>query len=295
MSKYDKFNPTDRAVLEQMSTNELNDILDASLDPDARISADTILLVLEVLEARAEDTQTPELDAAWEVIKNENLPQAGETSENKTEHEMDKKNEHTVEPLPKKRRSFAKVAGIAAAVLIVIYAAGSFIPTAQGSNFWTSFIEWTKETFGFSNNVEEWDESDIPEQLNELNDRLSEYELGDPTLLPRYIPENYQAVTTLVDDRENVTVFFCQLQNDNGNSIMLQYRFWKDVLTADTQKDDALEEPENYHNPSGQEFYIAQNEGLYNAKWTKGNIECSIFNVSSREELISILDSIRGE
>ena len=122
MSKYDKFNPTDRAALEQMSTEELNDILDASMEPDARISTDTIMLVLEVLEARAENTQTPELDAAWEAIKDENLPTAGEAaSEKTTEHEMDNENEHIVEPLPKKRKSFAKVAGIAAAVLIVIF------------------------------------------------------------------------------------------------------------------------------------------------------------------------------
>ena len=140
MSNYDNFNPTDRAELEQMSTEELNDILDASIEPDARISTDTIMLVLEVLEARAKDTQTPELDAAWEAIKNENLPKAGQTV-SKNEHEMDNANEHTTEPLPRKRRSFAKVAGIAAAIVIVIYAAGSLIPTAQGTNFWTSFIE----------------------------------------------------------------------------------------------------------------------------------------------------------
>lgn len=292
MSNYDNFNPTDRAELEQMSTDELNDILDASIEPDARISTDTIMLVLEVLEARAKDTQTPELDAAWEAIKNENLPKAGQMV-SKNEHEMDNTNEHTTEPLPRKRRSFAKVAGIAAAIVIVIYAAGSLIPTAQGTNLWEFFIEWTKETFGFGNNVIEWEENEIPEQILELNQNMFDYGLQADELLPHYIPEGYQSVLNAVDDREDVTVFFCHLQN-NDNSIMLQYRFWKEKdSSAESQKDPEYEE--EYIGVNGQTYYLAENEGLYNATWIKGNIECVILNVPSREELISILDSIRGE
>lgn len=292
MSNYDNFNPTDRAELEQMSTEELNEILDSSMDPGARISTDTVLFILEVLEARAEDTQAPELDAAWEAIKSEHLPQAGRTA-SKKEHEMDNKNEHTVEPLRPKRRSFTKVAGIAAAVLIVIFAAGNFIPTAQGTNFWTAFIEWTKETFGFGNNIEEWDESEIPEQLIELDDDLLSHELIGSALLPHYIPDGYQPVMNVVDDRDDVTVFYCHLQKED-ESIMLQYRFWKERdSSAESQRD--AEYAEEYIGANGQKYYLAENEGLFNAKWMKGNIECSIFNVSSRQELITILDSIRGE
>lgn len=292
MSNYDNFNPTDRAELEQMSTEELNDILDASMEPEARISTDTVLLVLEVLEARAEDTQTPELDAAWEAIKSEHLPQAGQTA-SKKEHEMDNKNEHTVEPLLPKRRSFAKVAGIAAAVLIVIFAAGNFIPTAQGTNFWTAFIEWTKETFGFDRNGEEWDDGDIPLSLGELNDALFSNGLSGDALLPYFIPEGYQPVMNVVDDRDDVTVFYCHLQKED-ESIMLQYRFWKERdSSAESQRD--AEYAEEFIGANGQKYYIAENEGLFNATWIKGNIECAILNVSSREELITILDSIRGE
>lgn len=292
MSKFDNFNPTDLAELEQMSTEELNDILDASIEPDARISTDTIMLVLEVLEARAEDTQMPEMDAAWEAIRNENLPQAGQAA-SKNKHEMDNKNEHTVEPLRPKRRSFTKVAGIAAAVLIVIFAAGTLIPIVRGTNLWTAFVEWTKETFGFGDNVTERDESEIPDQLEEFNQNLLEYELAGAAPIPQYIPDGYQSVLNTVDDREDVTVFFCHLQNDD-DSIMLQYRFWKEPdSSAESQRDPDYEE--EYVGANGQTYYLAENEGLYNATWTKGNIECAILNVSSREELIMVLDSIRGE
>lgn len=291
MSKFDNFNTTDRARLEQMSTEELDEILNASLEPGSRISADTILLILEVLEAREEKSQSPSLDAAWEAIKDEYLPSAEGAS--LYDDEMDNENEHTVEPLPKKRRSFARVAGIAAAVVVIIFAAGSFIPTAQGTNFWTAIVQWTKETFGFGSNVTEWDENEVPEQLQELNNNLFDYGLQEAELLPHYISEEYQSVLNVVDDREDVIVFFSQLQNSN-DSIMLQYRFWKEKdSSAESQRDEEYQE--EYSSINGQMYYIAENEGLYNATWTKGNIECSIFNVSSREELILILDSIRGE
>ena len=75
---------------------------------------------------------------------------------------------------------------------------------------------------------------------------------------------------------------------------MLQYRFWKENdSSAESQKN--LGYAEDYISSNGQVYYLAENEGLYNATWTKGNIECAILNVSSREELIRILDSIRGE
>jgi len=75
---------------------------------------------------------------------------------------------------------------------------------------------------------------------------------------------------------------------------VIQYRFWKDNdPSAETQKD--MDNPEEYRNVNGQLFYIVQNEDLYNAKWSKGTIECSIFNVSSQEELTKILDSIQGD
>ena len=292
MSKYDNFNLTDRAELEKMSTEELNAILDSSIEPDARISADTVILVLEVLEARAEDTQTPELDAVWETIKNEYLPQAVERV-SKNEHETDNRNKHTIEPLRQKRIPFAKVAGIVAAVLIIIFAAGNLIPSAEGTNLWTAFVEWTKETFGFNQDGAEWDENEIPDQLKELQNSLLEYEITEVELLPHFIPSGYQSVSTVVDDREDVTVFLCQLQN-GGDVIVLQYRFWKEEdSSAESQRDPDYQE--EYIGANGQSYYLAENEGLYNATWIKGNIGCAILNVSSREELIMILESIRGE
>ena len=154
-------------------------------------------------------------------------------------------------------------------------------------------LDWTRETFGFADDVKEWDEKEIPEQLAELNNQMLQQGFSISRMLPHYIPEGYEPVFAKADDREDVTVFFCQLQRDD-DTIVLQYRFWKGSESlAETQKD--ANAPESYKNQNGQLFYIAQNEELFNAKWSKGAIECSIFNVSSREELVKILDSIQGD
>lgn len=290
MSNHDNFNLSDRAHLEQMSTAELEELLRASVHPDSQMDESTILLILEVLEARDPAMQPQEVAAAWERFERDviDAPQTAQT-----EDETDIEIEHKEIPLTKKRRKLSKILGTAAIIVVVLFAAGSLIPTAEGTNIWVAILDWTRETFGFGNGVEEWDENEIPEQLAELKDQMIQYGLVFPDILPHYLPEGYEIVTTVSDVREDVIVFTCQLQKDN-NAIMLQYRVWKDSdPAAETQKNE--NKPEEYENANGQLFYIAQNEDLYNAKWSKGAIECSIFNVSTRDELIKILDSIQGD
>jgi len=290
VSNRDNFNLSDRAHLEQMPTAELEELLRASVHPDSQMDESTILLILEVLEARDPAMQPQEVAAAWERFEREviDAPQTAQT-----EDETDIEIEHKEIPLTKKRRRLSKILGTAAIIAVVLFAAGSLIPTAESTNIWVAILDWTRETFGFGNGVEEWDENEIPEQLAKLNDLMLQYGLAFPDIMPHYLPAGYTEVTTVADDREDVIVFLCQLQRGN-DTIVLQYRFWKgNESLAETQKDANI--PESYKNQNGQLFYIAQNEELFNAKWSKGTIECSIFNVSSREELVKILDSIQGD
>ena len=71
MSNHDNFNLSDRAHLEQMSTAELEELLRASVHPDSQMDESTILLILEVLEARDPAMQPQEVAAAWERFERE--------------------------------------------------------------------------------------------------------------------------------------------------------------------------------------------------------------------------------
>ena len=289
MSYYDNFNPIDRAALEQMNLDELYEIIDASYEPGVRISTDTVLEVLKEIENREGKIPSPTLDAAWENIKKEHLRPAEQGAE--AEHETDIENVQSIEPKTKKsKKILPRIVGIAAALAIVLFAAGSLIPQANGSNLWSAFIEWTKEAFGYMKSGEEI-RGEIPEQLQELAALIRDHGVPASELLPTYIPEGYEATMTFCDERENATVFFCMLEKGQ-DSIMLEYRLLKNgEPTTEYQKNDDTVE-EYIASKSEDIIYIVGNLDLYTATWSDGNMECSIQNVPSREELIQIIDSI---
>ena len=288
MSVYDNFNTASRSQLEQLSTEQLDEIMEASLEPDSRVDEDTVLRILEVLQEREGKAPTPSLDAAFENILQEHLPSKEQRAEAK--HETDIENGQSIKPKTKQRTLLPRILSIAAAAAIVIFAAGSLIPTASGSNLWSAFIEWTKETFGYStkNSVLQ---NEVPEQLQELFDMMEDYGVPTAKLLPSYITKGYETTTTLCDERENATIFFCMLENGE-NSIILQYRLLKTgEATTEYQKNDS--EIEKYTSKVSKDiFFIVANLNLYTATWSDGNMECSIQNVPSHDELIKMIDSI---
>lgn len=279
MSRFDNFNTSDRAALEQMPTEDLREILRQSTQAESETDENTILMILEILEKR-EATETPEeVAAAWERFEKKHLSptEPGRFDE-----------EHT--PKPKKHRSLGKIAGIAAAVALVIFAAGSLITPVEGTNLWSVIVSWTKETLGIGSTVTEWSDKEIPEQLVELSEKMNEYKLDVPYLLPTYVPKGYETTATFVDERENAIVFFCQMEK--GDSVIaFQYRLIRENdITSEIQKDN--DSPEMYFTSDGTPVYITPNMDVYNAVWTKGDVEVIIYNVPSREELIKIIDSI---
>lgn len=279
MSRFDNFNTSDRAALEQMPTEDLREILRQSTQAESETDEKTILMILEILEKR-EATETPEeVAAAWERFEQDHLAPA----------ELGRFEEvHT--PKPKKHRPFARIAGIAAAVALAIFAAGTLITPVEGTNLWTVIANWTMETLGIGTEGKEQESSTIPEQLIELNELLQQYKLSEAVGLPSYIPEGYQTTATFVDERENAIVFFCQLENGD-DAMAFQYRFIReDDIASEIQKND--DAPEIYLASDGTTVYITPNMDVYNAVWTKGDVEVVIYNAPSREELVKIIDSI---
>lgn len=204
-------------------------------------------------------------------------------------HETDIENGQSITPKTNRQHKLLpRIVGIAAAVAIVIFAAGSLIPNANGSTLWSAFIKWTKETFGYSTKNTVLDNS-LPAQLQELFDLLEDHGVPTAMLLPTYIPEGYEATTTLCDERVNATVFFCVLDSENS-SIVLQYRLLKNgEATTEYQKND--EKIEDYQ-IAGFSHHIVGNLDLFTDTWANGNMECSIQNVPSHDELVKMINSI---
>lgn len=295
MSNKDKFNAVDYTALEKMSTQELKDLLRKTFDQPALSDEDSnmILAITEVLDIRENngDLIDVDVDAAWEKFQKEYLPLVDEDASSAT-NELDVLNEHVSETKTRKSRwTFKRIAGIAAALAIVIFAAGSLIPTADGSNVWSAFVDWTKETFGFNKDFQ-GEHIEYPQQLDKLVVLLQEHDLSPAVLLPKYIPTGYKEAITLCDERDGLIVFFCQLEN-GPNSIMLQYRYIEDPSAiGEYQKGDTDIEEYNINTRS---YYILNNLETYTATWSDGSVECSIQNISSYDELIKMINSIFEE
>ena len=295
MSNKDKFNAVDYTALEKMSTQELKDLLRKTFDQPALSDEDSnmILAITEVLDIRENngDLIDVDVDAAWEKFQKEYLPLVDEDASS-ADNELDVLNEHVSETKTKKSRwTFKRIAGIAAALAIVIFAAGSLIPTANGSNVWSAFVEWTKETFGFNKDFQ-GEHISSSEQLNNLSTLLREHEVLANDILPKYIPEGYEENDTRCEERTDSIVFMCMLKKGT-DSIILQYQLLENSESlTEYQKDDLS--PELY-TTNDLTHYIIKNMDVYTASWSNGNLECSIQNVPSHDELIKMINSIYEE
>ncbi len=221
----------------------------------------------------------PSVDAAWESFQRDYLPLAeqGETL-------------YDPEPKPK-RRILPRVAGIAAALALVVLA-GFLIPTADGSSAWDTFVLWTKDTFG-ARSADPVDPAEYPAELQALYQLLADHNLAQANLLPRWLPEGYAAADTRCDLREDTSVFFTMLRREPDEFIMLVYRTLGDDGVGSTfQKNETPPEEYVVH---GVTHFIFRNVDLYTAVWQAGDLECSIQNVTDRADLIQMIDSIYGE
>ena len=86
-----------------------------------------------------------------------------------------------------------------------------------------------------------------------------------------------------------ILFIFCQLATED-DSITIQYTIYEnDNCQVDYQKDESSPEIYQINNIK---FYIVTNFGTYSATWISDNTEGMIYGISSKDELIKILNSI---
>lgn len=284
----DKINNIDRSVIEAMSVETLQGLLQDDFDnPDGILDEETRLFVIETLTRKEKDQglRIPEAEASLEEFKREYLPYVKGISIYDDESEC---TDNIVE-LPKKQKKFRKPAIRMIAAIVAVMVLGTATASAMGFNIWRSIVDWTKETLGFSEQAD--DNAEIPSQLNELKTGMSDNLIGYEGLLPTYLPEGYEALDTQCQDVGDFIIFGCNL-SDGKDYIILQYILHKSSDNSVAyQKDE--DNPEEYV-AGGITHYISSNEESFLCVWMNENIECSITGVSSRDELIKIIDSIYG-
>lgn len=288
----DRIKNIDRSVIDSMSIATLQGLIkDDFENPNGILDEETRLYVMQVLAQKEKEQgeKIPDAEAALEEFKREYLPMADEAAS--IYDEEDACGDNVIELKQKKRLRRPAVKILAAVIAIVLL--GTATASATNFDLWSKFVNWTKQAFGFNEQVQFDEEAKFPEQLSEMIDDMKSRGISPEGIIPAYLPEGFAAEEgqTQCLELDNMVIFASLLTKGDSN-IVVQYTLFTDGNMEDGgvySKDEG--EPEEYK-IGGITHYIMTNAGEYMAIWRNGAIECSISGVDSRDELIKIIDSI---
>ena len=257
-----------RQMLEQMTTEQLRDMLDKELHTEP-VNGDSIRLLRSILQDRNKGVtveMTPNLERAWE----------------KYQRDTDKIWEASRRS--RRIRSWAMRAAAAAVLALLLV---PIVPQEAGAeSLWDALVRWTTEIvefFGPNDNegrIEEYEFKTDNPGLQQIYDAVVELGVTDP-VVPMWLPEGYELVEFLVDDSPAVTRihsrFVC-----NENELV----FCIDVYNADvsrmSQKNDTAVEEYEY---SSVKHYFMHNADTSSVVWMYENVEC-LLSLDCQEDII---------
>ncbi len=293
-----KQHEADFSRFDRMSTEELEDILcqHAQSDDAGEADLNAILYITEVLVQREKEQpiySIPPVETAWQQFQQKYLsPETGDVTSSTDIPQDEAIPFKEAQTTQNKIRRRSMCAAAAAAILVILLVSSSVTASAFGVNLWDALVKWTCETFGFSYaGQKEVGQDEVHEQLQELKKTLYLHGFVSKKVLPKYLPEDYIASEPVVTPYSKFTDIICMLSNGE-QFIMLQYRLRADETKAPTYEKDEVD-PEEYV-AGGVTHSITSNEGTYQAIWQQSNIECGIYGMNTKEELIRIIDSIYG-
>lgn len=265
-----------RQMLEQMSTEDLREMLDQELHTEP-VNGDSIRLIRSILRDRNKDItveMTPNLERAWE----------------KYQRDTDK----IWEASRRTRwlRSWALRAAAAAAMLLLLMV--PIVPQEAGAeSLWDALVRWTTEIvefFGPKDNdhriVEYEFKTDNP-GLQQVYDAVVELGVTDP-VVPMWLPEGYELVEFFVDVSPAVTRVHSRFLFGAENLV-----FTTDIYNADVSRMYQREEigVEEYEY-SGIKHYLLRNVETRSVVWVCDNIESSISLNCQEDSVYRIIKSI---
>lgn len=280
------------AYLEQLSTEQLEDILRADLASEDQENDEAVFHILEVLEKREKENPTgrlPDTDQAWKEFQQYyNIPE-GE-GQSLYPVRSDPETQPAPTPTKKSRRFRPRKILIVAAVLVLMF--GSMLTAqAAGVDVFGAIGRWTEEKFHFELPI---NHDDLAGETD-YNLRNASQKADLPgSVAPIWCPEGFVSKTpmnTHVEDYVNTVV--CEYINENENrSYFVDISYYynsADVEATIFEKDDS--EVVTYSSNRGT-FYIFSNIDVLAATWSDGHLSITIVGNLQLEEIEKIIDSI---
>lgn len=272
------------AKYDAMSSDELQQILraDASKPEGEESDTETLFYVMEVLAKRRQarnEGKSPE--EALESFKQNYY----------TENDISSVSESTTVAFKPSSRGRWRRGLIAVAAMLALVICSSITANAMGFDLWEIIAKWTQETFHFGY-AGQFDETNAPssDYVNPcatLQEALDKQNIT-VVLIPTWLPDGYKEGDVQIAQTPKQRMFVTKYQN--GDSIIhIRIADYIDSHPAQVEQSDSLVEKFTH---CGIDYYILNNEGIFQIAWINENFECCISGPMTLQEAKNIIQSI---
>lgn len=278
------------AYLEQLSTEQLEDILRADLASEDQENDEAVFHILEVLEKREKENPTgrlPDTDQAWKEFQQYyNIPEGEGESLYPIRNNQEKRSASV--PTKTRRVFRSRKILVVAAVLILMFG-GMLTAQAAGVDVFGAIGRWTEEKFHFEITPASEDGT------TDYTFREASRKRGLPqSLIPTWYPKGFESSEPIDDSVEDyVDSVYCEYINKEENrsylAMVSRYFDSEAIAAAVYEKDDT--EVEIYES-KGRTFYIMSNLDSMTATWSDGILSIDIIGQLEVNQIKRIIDSI---
>lgn len=264
-----------REMLEQMSIEQLDDLLNQELQSDTP-DGNSVRLILSILREREKDYPieiTPEIQKAWKEYKQDVAH---------LDHENGRSG--------KAGSIILRIASVAAIVFILF----SFVPkSVEAESFFDRLARWTGDILDFftpSDDSAEFTDyqfvTDIS-GLQQIYDIVVEQGITDP-VVPMWLPAGYELSEYSVKTTPSKKYLYSRF-SDGASEVTYQINIYDTEVSHSFLKDDSQIKKQEIN---GMTYYIMRNINMWVVVWAKDNIECSISIDCQEDTLQKLLSSI---
>lgn len=294
------------AYLDQLSTQELREILRADIDSPESGDDEAIFYILEVMDRREREhpsDASSDLDRCWNDFQTlYHTPEGAGRSLYPTEDPEESKEIPQASVHGRRRVRWVVLAAVVALLVVSLT-----VPVAGFANLFEMIGTWTAQQFAIRTEDEEtpggptknFEGVQVFEKTpgDELRQVLAEYGITE-AVVPTWMPEGFEVQGDVfaeeLSSAQNVQFF--ALYSDGKDSIILS--IIKHASAEEGKVYEKTGDSPTVYIAGGIEHHLFQcsdNFTSWAAVWCNGTVECSINTTLTEDDLEKILDSIYEE
>ena len=271
-----------------MSMDELKQAMHQLMQlPNNSFDADEVIYLARLIDEKQELTQNQshhimDADASWEIFRTK---QSLENTPRKVS-------------IHKRPRARMRKVAIVAVIIAILFALGAITAGAAQLDIFKTVVKWSKETFTFTQAPQGEESTARNAQYHPLLNQMAEYmqQYHADYLLPSYLPEGFEVTEYYEYGTFNTAPSVFITLSDGEEELLISYffHFNSDISYGSYEKNPG---PPEIYESNGTTYYITQNVDLWGATWLSddGKVECDIYGLIDKDEILKIVDSINGD